>query len=134
MFVIFPFEEALLKKEGVDAEFVGHPFIETVKTSMTRDEAVKEFSLDSARKIIGLMPGSRNSELNFLLDLMISSAEEIRKNLKGCQFILPVANTLDSKDIRDRLKSNPLDIKIVEGKSYDAVSYTHLTLPTNREV
>ena len=32
MFVIFPFEEVLLKKEGVDAEFVGHPFIETVKT------------------------------------------------------------------------------------------------------
>tara|TARA_B100000378_G_scaffold114727_1_gene92056 strand:- start:730 stop:1902 length:1173 start_codon:yes stop_codon:yes gene_type:complete len=122
MFVLFPFEEALLKKEGVDAEFVGHPFIETVKTSMTRDEAVKEFSLDSARKTIGLMPGSRNSELNFLLDLMISSAEEIRKNLKGCQFILPVANTLDSKGIRDRLKSNPLDIKIVEGKSYDVMS------------
>ena len=105
MFVIFPFEEALLKKEGVDAEFVGHPFIETVKAS-----------------IIGLMPGSRNSELNFLLDLMISSAEEIRKNLKGCQFILPVANTLDSKGIRDRLKSNPLDIKIVEGKSYDVMN------------
>ena len=78
--------------------------------------------MDSARKTIGLMPGSRNSELNFLLDLMISSAEEIRKNLKGCQFILPVANTLDSKDIRDRLKSNPLDIKIVEGKSYDVMN------------
>lgn len=122
MFVIFPFEEVLLKKEGVDAEFVGHPFIETVKTSMTRAEAINEFSLNSTKKTIGLMPGSRKSELNFLLDLMVSSAEEISKYLKDCQFILPVANTLSSKDIRDRLKSNPLNIKIVEGKSYDVMN------------
>jgi len=122
MFVIFPFEEFLLKKEGVDAEFVGHPFIETVRTSMTRDEAMKKFSLDLKRKTIGLMPGSRNSELDFLLDLMINSAEEIKKHLKDCQFILPVANTLNSKIIRDRLKTNPLDIRVVEGKSYDVMN------------
>ena len=122
MFVVFPFEEVLLKKEGVDAEFVGHPFIETVKTSMTRDEAMKEFSLNSTKKTIGLMPGSRNSELSFLLDLMINSAEEISKHLKDCQFILPVANTLNSNDIRGRLKLNPLNIKIVEGKSYDVMN------------
>jgi lipid-A-disaccharide synthase len=53
---------------------------------------------------------------------MVSSAEEISKYLKDCQFILPVANTLSSKDIRDRLKSNPLNIKIVEGKSYDVMN------------
>jgi len=122
MFVIFPFEEVLLKKEGVDAEFVGHPFIETVRTTMTRDEAMKEFSLDSTRKIIGLMPGSRNSELDFLLDLMINSAKEIKKHLKGCQFILPVADTLNSRDVRDRIKCNSLDIRIVEGKSYDVMN------------
>ena len=75
-------EEVLLKKEGVDAEFMGHPFVETVKTSMSRDEAMSEFSLDSTRKIIGLMPGSRNSELKYLLDIMINSANEIKKNIK----------------------------------------------------
>ena len=122
MFVIFPFEEFLLKKEGVDAEFVGHPFIETVKTSMTRDEAMKKFSLDLKRKTIGLMPGSRNSELDFLLDLMINSAEEIKKHLKDCQFILPVANTLNPKIILDRLKTNPLEIRVIEGKSYDVMN------------
>ena len=117
MFVVFPFEEVLLKEKGVDAEFVGHPFIETVRTTMSRDEAMKEFSLDSTRKIIGLMPGSRNSELNFLLDLMINSAKEIKKHLKDSQFILPIADTLNSKDVRDRIKSNSLNIRIVEGKS-----------------
>jgi lipid-A-disaccharide synthase len=122
MFVIFPFEEDLLKKEGVDAEFMGHPFVETVRTSMSRDEAMAEFSLDSTRKIIGLLPGSRNSELKYLLDIMINSANEIKKYIKGCQFILPVANTLNTEDIKDRINSNALDIKIVEGKSYDVMN------------
>ena len=122
MFVIFPFEEDLLKKEGVDAKFMGHPFVETVRTSMSRDEAMVEFSLDSTRKIIGLLPGSRNSELKYLLDIMINSANEIKKNIKDCQFILPVANTLNTEDIKGRIKYNALDIKIVEGKSYDVMN------------
>ena len=122
MFVIFPFEETMLKKEGVNVEFVGHPFVETVKTSMTRDEAMKEFLLDSNKKTIGLLPGSRNNEIKFLLDLMINSASEIKKNLKRSQFILPVANTLDIVAIRKRLKLSPVEIKVVEGQSHDVIN------------
>jgi len=122
MFVIFPFEETMLKKEGVNVEFVGHPFVETVKTSMTREEAMKEFFLDSNKKTIGLLPGSRNNEIKFLLDLMINSASEIKKNLKRSQFILPVANTLDIVAIRKRLKLSPVEIKVVEGQSHDVIN------------
>ena len=122
MFVIFPFEETMLKKEGVNVEFVGHPFVETVKTSMTREEAMKEFLLDSNKKTIGLLPGSRNNEINFLLDLMINSASEIKKNLKQSQFILPVANTLDITAIRKRLKLSPVEIVVVEGQSHDVIN------------
>ena len=122
MFVIFPFEETMYREEGVDAEFVGHPFVETVKASMTREEAMSEFSLDPGKKIIGLFPGSRNNEINFLLDLMINSAVAIKKQMKDCQFILPVAKTVDPELIRDRLQSNPLDIKLVEGQSYDVMN------------
>ena len=122
MFVIFPFEEVLFKREGINAEFIGHPFVETVKVSMSREEAMREFSLDPNRKIIGLLPGSRNNEIQFLFDLMIDSAAEIRKQVKGCQFVLPVANTLDPEIFRERLKENPLDIRIVEGKSHDVMS------------
>ena len=122
MFVLFPFEEEMYNKEGVSAEFLGHPFVETVRPTMSREEAIQEFSLDPERKTIGLLPGSRNNEIQFLLDLMIDSAGEIRKEIKGSQFILPVADTLDPEMIRRRLKSNPLDIRVVTGKSYDVMN------------
>ena len=122
MFVLFPFEEEMYNKEGVSAEFLGHPFVETVRPTMSREEAIQEFSLDPERKTIGLLPGSRNNEIQFLLDLMIDSAGEIRKEIKDSQFILPVADTLDPEIIRRRLKSNPLDIRVVTGKSYDVMN------------
>ena len=122
MFVLFPFEEEMFNKEGVSAEFLGHPFVETVRPTMSREEAIQEFSLDPERKTIGLLPGSRNNEIQFLLDLMIDSAGEIRKEIKDSQFILPVADTLDPEIIRKRLKSNPLDIRVVTGKSYDVMN------------
>ena len=122
MFVLFPFEEEMYNKEGVSAEFLGHPFVETVRPTMPREEAIQEFSLDPERKTIGLLPGSRNNEIQFLLDLMIDSAGEIRKEIKDSQFILPVADTLDPEIIRRRLKSNPLDIRVVTGKSYDVMN------------
>ena len=122
MFVLFPFEEAMYNKAGVSAEFLGHPFVETVRPTMSREEAIQEFSLDPERKTIGLLPGSRNNEIQFLLDLMIDSAGEIRKEIKDSQFILPVADTLDPEIIRKRLKSNPLDIRVVTGKSYDVMN------------
>ena len=122
MFVLFPFEEEMYNKEGVSAEFLGHPFVETVRPTMSREEAIQEFSLDPERKTIGLLPGSRNNEIQFLLDLMIDSAGEIRKEIKDSQFILPVADTLDPEIIRKRLKSNPFDIRVVTGKSYDVMN------------
>jgi lipid-A-disaccharide synthase len=122
MFVLFPFEEEMYNKEGVSAEFLGHPFVETVRPTMSREEAIQEFSLDPERKTIGLLPGSRNNEIQFLLNLMIDSAGEIRKEIKNSQFILPVADTLDPEVIRQRLKSNPLDIRVVTGKSYDVMN------------
>ena len=122
IFVIFPFEETILKKEGVNVEFVGHPFVETVKASMTREEAMKKFLLDPNKKTIGLLPGSRNNEIKFLLDLMINSASEIKKNLERSQFILPVANTLDIIAIRKRLKLSPVEIRVVDGQSYDVIN------------
>ena len=122
MFVLFPFEEKMYNEAGVSAEFLGHPFVETVRPTMSREEAIQEFSLDPERKTIGLLPGSRNNEIQFLLDLMIDSAGEIRKEIKDSQFILPVADTLDPEIIRQRLKSNPLDIRVVTGKSYDVMN------------
>ena len=122
MFVILPFEEQMYRQEGVDAEFLGHPFIDMVHPTRTREESLKKFSLDSDLKIVGLLPGSRMNEINFLLDEILGAAEKIKKELGACQFLLPIAESVDFDTIHRKLGSNVLDIKILKGEAYDVMN------------
>jgi lipid-A-disaccharide synthase len=121
MFVVLPFEKELYDRAGVDAEFLGHPFADQVKLSMTQEEAFEKFGLQPGSKTIGLLPGSRQNEIDSLLTVMLEAAEKIQKQMPDCQFILPIAGTIDSDFIRNSLGDNPLKVRIIEGQSYDVM-------------
>jgi lipid-A-disaccharide synthase len=112
MYVILPFEEEIFREARVDVEYLGHPFIDIVRPQVSREEALQEFGLDPAVKTVGLLPGSRMSEINYLLDDMLGAARIIQKELGQCQFLLPVADSINPELIRQRLGDNPLDIKV----------------------
>ncbi len=122
MFVILPFEEKMYNLEGVDAEFLGHPFADQVRPSMQKGEALQRFGLEPGIPTVGLVPGSRMNEIRALLEVMLEAAGEINKALPQCQFVLPVAETIDPEHLRNRLGSNPLGVRLVEGQSYDVMN------------
>jgi len=122
MFVILPFEEQMYRQAGVDAEFLGHPFIDMVRPTRTREESLQKFSLNSDLKTVGLLPGSRMNEINFLLDEMVGAALKIKKELGACQFLLPVAESMDYEMIHRKLSPNQLDIKIIKGEAYNVMN------------
>ena len=122
MFVILPFEEKLYLDAGVDAEFLGHPFIDMVHPSRPREESREKYSLNAGVKTIGLLPGSRINEVHSLLDVMIEAAEKIRSELGSCQFLLPIADSINPDLIRQRLGANPLGIQLIQGETYDVMN------------
>jgi lipid-A-disaccharide synthase len=122
MFVILPFEEKLYIDAGVDAEFLGHPFVDLVHPSRTREESRTKYSLSSNAKTIGLLPGSRMNEINSLLDVMVKAAEKIHSKLNSCEFVIPIADSIDPNLIRRRLGANRLGIKLIEGEPYDVMN------------
>jgi lipid-A-disaccharide synthase len=122
MFVILPFEEKLYLDAGVDAEFVGHPFIDMVHPSRSREESKMKYSLEPGIKTIGILPGSRMNEINSLLGVMVEAAERIRSELGSCQFLLPIADSIDPDLIRERLGSNSLGIQLIQGEAYDVMN------------
>ena len=122
MFVILPFEEKMYQEAGVDAEFLGHPFIDVVHPTRTREDSLGKFALDSHKKTVGLLPGSRMNEITSLLDEILLAAEKIKKEMRECQFLLPVADTIDPVLIQQKLGSNPLGIKILTGETYNVMN------------
>src|ERR1035437_5367451 len=77
MLVIFPFEEPFYRKQGVQAEFVGHPLAELPLPAVTRAQFAAENGLNPAKIWIGLLPGSRPREIRDLLPTILRAAQKL---------------------------------------------------------
>src|SRR6267143_947209 len=60
---IFPFEEKFYADAGVPVKFIGHPLVGHVRATISREEFAAKHRLDTARKTITILPGSRAGEL-----------------------------------------------------------------------
>ena len=115
---IFPFEAKAYEKAGANVTFVGHPLADTVKPSMSFDEAMDYFKGDKDKKRILLMPGSRKNEVSSLLPMMIKAAEEL-SGKTACQFFIPRASTIPKDYLLEIIGKTELSISITEGHQYD---------------
>ena len=109
--VIFPFEEKFYREHGVDAQYVGHPLADLPVANVSRNDFARQYSLDSDKTWIGLLPGSRKQEIERNLPEMIRAARLLGAEY---QFILPVASTLEPKWIQARISSSDKNIRLVK--------------------
>jgi lipid-A-disaccharide synthase len=128
LFVILPFEAALYHEAGVAAEFVGHPLLDLVPSSGTKAEACKHCGLDPATPVVGLLPGSRHSELRYLLRPMLEAAAQIHSRMATVQFILPLAETLQPADVQELLKAAPIPVQLVQRQTYEVMQAADVLL------
>ena len=97
MLVIFPFEEAFYRENGVEAEFVGHPLAELALPTIGREQFAAENGLDPAKAWIGVLPGSRPKEIRDHLPEMLEAARRLQLGARPAQefeFVVPLAPTL----------------------------------------
>ena len=95
--VIFPFEEALYRREGVPVEFVGHPLIDLVGVKTPRAALLREHGLVADAPTVALLPGSRPNELRRIVPDMAASLPLIRARVPGVQFIVAAAPNLQDE-------------------------------------
>jgi len=103
--VILPFEEPLLRGYGIDATFVGHPLLDRTLNMPTKVEAREALGLAQNLPVLALFPGSRQQEIDLLIDDFVATAKELQRRRPGLQVIVSVAPTvaLDSERCPFRL-------------------------------
>lgn len=94
MATVFPFEEKFYRDAGVPVEYVGHPLVEDAHASMDRDAFLEAHRLSADKKLVGLFPGSRTSEVEHNFPTLLRAAGELARRRSDVQFIVPVASTL----------------------------------------
>ena len=82
MLLLFNFEKKYFDEENISNTFVGHPLIENDKSNKTSIESI----IPRDKKIISLFPGSRKSETNVLLPILIDFIKLMNKRHKDYFF------------------------------------------------
>lgn len=131
---IFPFEYDVYKEAGADVEFVGHPLIDIVKTSMERAQAEAFAGKRAGRRLILLLPGSRLMEIQKMLPTLLEAAKLIAQQEPDTDFAMPRAATIPREMLEGMIKQSGLNVKIVEGHIYDVMSVADLALATSGTV
>jgi lipid-A-disaccharide synthase len=126
MLVIFPFEEELYRKAGVDVEFVGHPLIDMVKPTKTKEEFCRQNNLDERKPIVAMLPGSRKKEVQYILPTLCEAAKQITAAKPDVQFVLPMASGLRRGLIDQIIKGRP--VTVVEGETYNSIRYARAAM------
>jgi len=128
MAVILPFETSLYDEVNLDVRFVGHPLLDVVKMNISRDDALREFGLKDRGTIIGILPGSRESEVTKLLPDMMKAAHILTERISPVQFVLPLADTLRHDFISDIVNQYSVDVTVVKDNVYDVIGVSDIVM------
>ena len=92
---ILPFEVNRLKEHGVNVEYVGHPLLDHSVDIASREESFRSWGLDPQRPLLGILPGSREQEIERHLRTFSASAQVVVERRPDVQVLISQAPGLD---------------------------------------
>jgi len=125
MLVIFKFEEDFYRSHGVTVFFVGHPLLETVRTTRKADALRAEFA---QRTPITLMPGSRFKVVQKHLPLFLDCARRIARRVPQAHFFIIKPAHLETAVYEPYLKGFSAPYTIVSENPYDHIAASSFAL------
>ena len=123
MLVILPFEKDYYERHGVEVDYVGHPLLDSVRVTTTRETFCQQYQLDPSRPIVALLPGSRRSELNYILPPLLDAARLLAQSHPHMQCVLPLARTITRAEI-----PAAENLHIIEHDTYNALAAADLAI------
>ena len=130
---IFPFETKVYEEAGAKISFLGNPLVDTVKPTMSVEEAKKYFQVQ-AKHVILLMPGSRKQEINLLLEPMLQAAKLLKAEHPATEFYLPLAAGVDIERIKSAIQTAEVEVKLVKEHRYDLMRIADAAIATSGTV
>jgi lipid-A-disaccharide synthase len=126
--VILPFEPELYHRAGVRCTFVGHPLLDSVAPKYDRAALRGELGLDESTRVVGLLPGSRKSEVEMLLPVLLKAAAQLVVAEPGTQFILAQASSIDDNLIQTLLQHSPVPVRVVHEQASEVMALSDVLL------
>jgi len=87
---LFPFEKPLYDEAGITATYVGHPLADMIPVEQSMALARAELKINQPGLVVALLPGSRQSEVDYMADLFVKTAMQIAADVPDARFLVPL--------------------------------------------
>src|SRR5699024_398601 len=123
LLAIFPFEPALFERHGIDARYIGHPLADELRQAPDQSSARRTFGLATRGPWVGLLPGSRHSEVTRLGPRFLNPAAWLKRRMPEVRFIAPMATPAIYSQFEQMLAAHPdaPPVKLVDGHAREAM-------------
>jgi lipid-A-disaccharide synthase len=130
MLTLLPFEADFYRQHQVPVCFVGHPLAQQFGDKPDKNSACTELGLDPQRPVLCIMPGSRSSEVELLVNLFLDAAEVVRQTWNAdIQLVIPAANQARYQQVEEILGHRPnLNILLLQQQSHLAMEAADVVL------
>lgn len=125
LLALFPFEPDIYRQSGLPVTYVGHPLADIIPLEVNRVAAKDRLDVNGARPVFALLPGSRQSEVRYMAELMVETAKQIFGRFPNCMFLVPLV----SRETRQRFEeaiwkcgAQDLPLKLLFGHAQDALA------------
>ncbi len=126
---IFPFEVDLLAQHGINATYVGHPLAQVIPLQADKSAARRALGLRESEQVVAILPGSRESEVRYLIDRFFAAAVLMKQAREAIKFVVPaiaaLRPTIEAAATRHTLGES---LQIVTGQSHTVLAACDVTL------
>lgn len=127
-----PFEVEWLKRQGVKATFVGHPYFDEVRGQRLDTDFVE--NLRAQGPWLTLLPGSRTQEVEHNLSMMLRSVALIRSRVPSVRVALAAFRPHHARLAREMCAAAGIEVEIFVNKTPELIHLAECCLATSGSV
>ncbi|NVK24244.1 MAG: lipid-A-disaccharide synthase [Gammaproteobacteria bacterium] len=109
---LLPFEKAFYDKHQMPCEFVGHTMADQIPLADQQISTRQRLGIAEGQKILGILPGSRGSEIKFLLRPFLETARALKAQIPELTFMLPAVNEKRAAVINEIIETEFSDLAV----------------------
>ncbi|WGE50820.1 lipid-A-disaccharide synthase [Actinobacillus equuli subsp. haemolyticus] len=125
-----PFEKAFYDRFNVPCRFIGHTMADAIALKPNRSEACAALELDETKRYLAILVGSRASEVGFLTEPFLKTAQILKQRYPELEFLVPLVNDKRIAQF-EQIKAQvapELDVHILKGNARQAMITAEATL------
>ena len=126
---LFKFECDFYDEKNMQSFFLGHPFSQLKPKNS--DETISKYSLDDSKEFIGILPGSRESEISQLMPVYIEAAKKLFQINPNSYFLIPAANKKLAEMIKLTKGIEDIPFKLSIDSAQDFLGLSSISIVTS---